>query len=196
MSRTYVRDRRGRFASKGSANLTTTLRGAPKRLQFEVLHHGTSASAAASIKRTGWRESEYGALGPGVYTSSSRRTARKYAELTTIGADRNQGMVRLRLPKNARNVTPVDIEGYASRLAAQRMQQARAGGRRIARAVGSAGQETLLMSKAQADRLLDRSTGKMQVPTKRPSRRQMIEAALTGQPRPKAQKPRWNRRRR
>jgi hypothetical protein len=201
MARTYRRDSRGRFASNGTGgNLTERLRaastaGAPRRLGFEILHHGTSASAAAAIKRGGYRESEYGALGPGVYTSSDKNTARKYAELTTIGADRNQGMLRHRLPKGAKNVVPVDVKDMASHVARPRVQAARQGGAKIARTVGDSSQ-TLLMSKAQADRMLDRSTGKMQVPTKRPSQRAMIEAALTGRPRPKAQRPKWNRRKR
>jgi len=88
MARTYTRDARGRFASKGAGNLTTTLRGAasgraPRRLEFLRTYHGTSPAAARSIRQDGYRESAGGVIGPGVYTTRRKSIAQQYANASS-----------------------------------------------------------------------------------------------------------------
>lgn len=71
---------------------------APKRLKFNLLYHGTTADAAKSIRQGGYRESTDGALGPGVYTSRSKKTAENYAAGAPVLAHR---VPRSRMVKQA-----------------------------------------------------------------------------------------------
>jgi hypothetical protein len=71
MARRYKRDARGRFAGGNGS--------APKRLAFLRVYHGTTRKAAAAIRAGGYKESETGQAGRGVYTSRKRKIADKYA---------------------------------------------------------------------------------------------------------------------
>jgi hypothetical protein len=160
MGRTYARDSRGRFASKGTGNLTTTLRGAasgraPKRLEFLRTYHGTGTEAARAIKAGGYRESWGGASGPGVYTSKRKSVAQGYAQaMDVIGG---KGLVIAhRVPK----ASVVTVSSDA--------------GQRAARAAGrpffdedSTNLRTVLLNKATADRTMIRSTGTVRRPRRR-----------------------------
>jgi hypothetical protein len=124
MSRRYVRDSRGRFASTGSAgNLTERLRAAsraPQRITFDVNYHGTTHESAAAIKRNGWRESsEYAYKGPGVYAARSKKEAGIYAHTKSFGG-RDDPNVRGRV-----------IDLYPALL---KVRSVRGGGRQVERA--------------------------------------------------------------
>jgi len=165
--RTYTRDSRGRFASTGSANLTTTLRGAPKRLRYEIAYHGTSIEAAAAIKRGGYRESRDGNIGPGVYLTTRRKEARKYAAIAENPgvAARPGAVLRHRLLKGRHQGATVDAGPGRWEAAYGAAQEAKARGQMVRGSGGMAG--VLLLSKAQADRTLDRSTGKIRARRRR-----------------------------
>jgi hypothetical protein len=201
MSRRYVRDSRGRFASTGTAgNLTERLRAAstasaPRRLQFEVLHHGTSSAAAAAIKRGGYRESRDGTLGPGVYAATKRKEARGYARIAEspgVG-DKEGPTLRHRLQKGRHPGVSVEAGQGNWEPGYRQAQQAKGAGQLVRGAGQMSG--VVLMDKARADRTLDRSTGRVRVPVKKPGLMEYLDAAAKGQGQPKAKRPRWNRRR-
>jgi hypothetical protein len=130
-----------------------------------------------------------------VYATKREKEAKDYSRFKeTPGAAIGQGSVlRHRLLRRANEGTQVNVDPFnwsGAYRAAQ--EQKRAG--RLVRATGEMN-GVLLMTKAKADRTLDRSTGRVRVPAKRPTRGDLAMAAAMGQPRPKVQRPRWNRRR-
>lgn len=148
--RTYRRDAKGRFAAVNAAGK------APNRLEFLRTYHGTSPDAARAIKSGGYKIGVPGFFGSGIYTSTSKSTARNYAK-GPLDANRNRTPGRLvahRVPKgkvvaakdSARSATPRVKAGKAARLQAQGI---------------------VLMGKALADRTIDRSTGKVRAPRRR-----------------------------
>jgi len=171
MARTYTRDARGRFASKGAGSLTTTLRGAaskraPRRLEFQRLYHGTSKEAARSIRAEGQRISPYGTFGPGVYATTTKSDAKTYANWRAKGGqDRfgdpfpasKEGPAVLTYRVSKRRVRTDaghggDLKGYETR------DWIAAGNARRTLAVdGSMG--VVIMDKALADRSLIRESG-------------------------------------
>ncbi len=105
--RTYRRDARGRFAGGGGGS-------APRRLQFKVAYHGTSAEGAKGIKATGYREStgSNAKAGQGVYLSG-KATAMMYPKALR-GTDRKeQRLMRHRLGPKALKQTQVTSEGVS-----------------------------------------------------------------------------------
>jgi hypothetical protein len=52
---------------------------AKRRLKFARVYHGTSKSNADKIKSGGFKDSEHGVYGSGVYSSTSRNVARRYS---------------------------------------------------------------------------------------------------------------------
>ena len=53
---------------------------AEKKIKFNRVYHGTSKSNADKIKSGGFKNSEHGVYGSGVYTSTSRNVARRYSK--------------------------------------------------------------------------------------------------------------------
>lgn len=174
MARTYARDSRGRFASKGAGNLTTTLRGAPQRLEFQRLYHGTSREAARAIRAEGQNISRYGTFGPGVYATTTRADARAYASWRAKGGkDRfgepfpasKEGPATLayRVPRRRIRTDAGhggDLKGYET------VDWIAAGNARRTRSIDGRS-AVVVMAKGLADRTLDRSTGKVRAPRRR-----------------------------
>jgi hypothetical protein len=52
---------------------------AKQKLKMVRVYHGTSKSNAEKIKSDGFKDSEHGAYGSGVYSSTSRNVARRYS---------------------------------------------------------------------------------------------------------------------
>jgi hypothetical protein len=89
-----------------------------KRLRFTRVYHGTSKSNADKIKSGGFKDSEHGVYGSGVYTSTSRNVARRYSR--DAGASSGQhnvdsGVVSSLIPskkvKTIRQSSPESQEG-------------------------------------------------------------------------------------
>jgi len=157
MARTYTRDARGRFASKGASNLTTTLRGAaggraPRRLEFLRTYHGTDADAARSIRRGGYRESRGGMFGAAVYTTARRRTAQSYAETAGDPALGGSGpaVIAHRILKSS------IATGKRSR---PEYEQLARSGRPVRVDPTESGQNIVMLNKAIADRTIIRESG-------------------------------------
>lgn len=103
-SRRYIRDSKGRFASKGSG---TASGGSAKRtIKMQRLYHGTSPEARKGIETTGFRKTG-GMFGPGAYTSPNRNVARTYAHENRTDLN----VVRLRVPKGRGTTTDKAIRG-------------------------------------------------------------------------------------
>lgn len=190
MARRYSRDNRGRFTSSGKGatarggRLRTAsggkretqtikapaMRGdgivrpqspkptpvnAPKRLKFNILYHGTSAAAARSIRSAGFKESAAGLFGKGVYATAQKATAKLYQ-----GA--SPAMLRLRALAGGRSVA-TSTAGTQTR---RRLSNVRANTKRLTPAnQGMYWPQTpsriAVLPAAVANKLLDRSTGKI-----------------------------------
>ena len=79
MARTYKRDARGRFAGGGSSGKSRRSKPTAPRLRIPsvTVWHGTTPAAAAKIRKGGFRPSEDGVYGNGVY-AGTRAVARQY----------------------------------------------------------------------------------------------------------------------
>lgn len=163
MARTYARDSRGRFASKGTANLTTTLRGAAKaekRLSFKIAYHGTNYAAAKAIKGGKFRESVMGLKGPGVYSSTDKQEATTYAQMarnifsSKAPGDKTAAIVRLRLPKGSPRVVQTSYRANDWR---QQAEKSYAAGQ--AAYWRDSSDRAVVLPGALADRYKDRSDG-------------------------------------
>lgn len=90
---------------------------AEKRLKFARVYHGTSKSNADKIKSGGFKDSEHGVYGSGVYSSTSRNVARRYSR-DSGGGNKNyvdSGVVSSLIPskkvKTIRQSSPESQEG-------------------------------------------------------------------------------------
>ena len=90
---------------------------AEKKLKFTRVYHGTSKSNADKIKSGGFKDSEHGVYGSGVYSSTSRNVARRYSR-DSGGGNKNyvdSGVVSSLIPSNKvktiRQSSPESQEG-------------------------------------------------------------------------------------
>ena len=84
---------------KGSKPAAKSAKSAPKRLNFQVLHHGTSKEAAAAIRKDGFKASSDGFLGKGVYFSRDKKVAGYYKSVAE-GKTGGGAVLRSRVLKN------------------------------------------------------------------------------------------------
>jgi hypothetical protein len=94
------------------------LEAAEKRLKMTRIYHGTSQDAAKKIKDSGFKDSEHGVYGSGVYTSTSRNVARRYSRDAGASAGKHHvdsGVVSSLIPtkrvKTIRQPSPESQEG-------------------------------------------------------------------------------------
>ena len=157
--RTYKRDARGRFSSGGGGGRSA----APQRLSFSLAYHGTGAKAAEAIRKGGYRPSDGGVFGAGVYASSSRRIARGYGDqqpdFLPVGRRGRMapfsGVVTHRIPKPRLQET-----------AGKRQTRSAVKAGKAAKVKGDE-QGIVLMGKEVADKTMVRSTGKVRKPRQR-----------------------------
>ena len=64
---------------------------APKRISFLLAYHGTNKESAAAIRAGGYKETQYGTYGAGVYATTSRKAAREYANWRAAGGKNKFG---------------------------------------------------------------------------------------------------------
>lgn len=91
---------------------------AKRRLKFARVYHGTSKSNADKIKSGGFKDSEHGVYGSGVYSSTSRNVARRYSRDAGAASgkhDVDSGVVSSIIPskkvKTIRQSSPESQEG-------------------------------------------------------------------------------------
>ncbi len=90
---------------------------ANKKLKFNRIYHGTSQANAEKIKSDGFKDSEHGVYGSGVYASTSRNVARRYSRDSGGGRKNyvDSGVVSSIIPSNKvktiRQSSPESQEG-------------------------------------------------------------------------------------
>ena len=94
------------------------LEAAEKRLKMTRIYHGTSQDTAKKIRDSGFKDSEHGVYGSGVYASTSRNVARRYSRDAGAAAGKHyvdSGVVSSLIPtkrvKTIRQPTPESQEG-------------------------------------------------------------------------------------
>jgi hypothetical protein len=91
---------------------------AEKKLKFIRVYHGTSKSNADKIKSGGFKDSEHGVYGSGVYTSTSRNVARRYSRDSGAASGEHavdsgvvSSLIPLKKVKTIRQSNPESQEG-------------------------------------------------------------------------------------
>jgi hypothetical protein len=80
---------------------------AQKTIKMLRVYHGTTPENAKKIKEKGFNQSEHGTYGPGVYSSTSKNVARRYARDSGsgVGREADKGIVSSRIYSgNVKNV--------------------------------------------------------------------------------------------
>uniref|UniRef100_A0A3B3SYD0 Uncharacterized protein n=1 Tax=Paramormyrops kingsleyae TaxID=1676925 RepID=A0A3B3SYD0_9TELE len=78
------------------------------KIRTYMMYHGTTGTAALSIKKHGFQRSKDGMLGPGVYVSRSFDKARRYPLILPFNERRAVLKLRVRLGK----VKKIDRQGH------------------------------------------------------------------------------------
>jgi len=91
---------------------------AKQRLKFTRIYHGTSKANADKIKSDGFKDSEHGVYGSGVYSSTSKNVARRYSRDAGAASGKHyvdSGVVSSLIPskkvKTIRQSNPESQEG-------------------------------------------------------------------------------------
>uniref|UniRef100_A0A3B3QD22 PARP catalytic domain-containing protein n=1 Tax=Paramormyrops kingsleyae TaxID=1676925 RepID=A0A3B3QD22_9TELE len=79
-----------------------------RRSRTYIMYHGTTGTAALSIKKHGFQRSTDGMLGPGVYVSRSFQKARVFPANLPVGEQRAVLNLRVRVGK----VKKIDRQGH------------------------------------------------------------------------------------
>jgi hypothetical protein len=131
---------------------------AKKRLNFQVVYHGTSKTAGDAIKKGGFRESKDGFLGKGVYFSSEKQVGSFYK---TMAQNKTGGGALLRARVLKSSVKDVKHDSYfAAQAAAKKGAQSHVKKGKTARLLAEDDlQKVMVTSAANANRGLIRGTG-------------------------------------
>lgn len=160
-------------ANPKAAQATATgkrLGGADKKLEFQRLHHGTSKAAAESIKKGGFKASEDGFLGKGVYFSSSKKVAGYYKSVAE-GKTGSGAVLTVRVPKAKVKDVKQDSFFVASKEAKAKAQKVTAKGGVAKLKAGDDIQKVVLTNEGTANRGLVRSTGTIRRSRRQPKRK-------------------------
>lgn len=98
------------------------LGGSNQKLEFQRLYHGTSKGAADSIRNSGFKKSEDGFLGKGVYFSSDKKVAGYYKSVAE-GKTGSGAVLAVRVPKSKINPVQQDSFFVASKAAKSKAQK-------------------------------------------------------------------------
>lgn len=141
--------------------------GAPKRLKFQVLYHGTSKDAANAIRKGGFKESGDGFLGKGVYFSRDKRVAGYYKSVAE-GKSGGGAVIKSRVLKD--RVTDVKQDSFfvASAKAKKSAQGLLRKGRSASLQAPDDIQKVVATTAKTANRGLIRETGKIRRRRRRP----------------------------
>ncbi len=154
----------------------------PKRLAFTRVYHGTSKEAAKSIRSTGYKETPRGLFGPGVYSTTSKKVAREYADWRAAGSPdmtrrgakpktNNVGGVVLahRVPKNKL------VRGMDRMTAKERRQIVAAGkAATVGAAITGKSGKFAIMGAVLASKTLIKQSGIVSAPRSKTTRRRSV----------------------
>ena len=134
------------------------LGGANQKLEFQRLYHGTSKSAADSIRQGGFKASDDGFLGKGVYFSSSKKVAGYYKSVAE-GKTGAGSVLAVRVPKAKVSNVKQDSFFVASKAAKTKAQKLTKQGKVAKLQAADDIQKVVLTNERTANRGLVRSSG-------------------------------------